>query len=311
MDTGVLLSDRKDKSVLMRLCHTEKKLSLTEKKTRIFLPKEQKILHFPSLRTCAVRTKGAESKMDRPKRFRSPKGTPSQINLHKATPLKNSVPRWGRIYQLCLISLAIAGCGSNTFKLEGLISDDFNNPVSGALVTVKMQRAVEGEDLLPPFESSSKEDGAYQVGNLQLGEYQISVVHSDYESSKPRAELLTQTQVLNLKLHNRLSLQGTVFEPDGKTPVFEAPVRITRSSSEIESYLTDANGKFTVSNLKRNDEITIKVFKGSSLSASEVMRILEESPTATLKEVTSLTPEFDPKLKGPSRRVLLLPLPLY
>jgi len=209
---------------------------------------------------------------------------------------------WTRdlFFLFSLLTLVVAGCGSNTLKLEGLISDDFDNPVSGALVTIKMQRAVEGADLLPPFESSSKENGTYQIGNLQLGEYQISVVHSDYESSKPRAELLTQTQVLNLKLHNRLSLQGTVFEPDGKTPVFEAPVRITRSSSKIESYLTDANGKFTVSNLKRNDKITIKVFKGSSLSASEIMQILEESPTAilTLKEVTSLTPEFDPKLKG-------------
>ena len=31
------LSDSKDKSVLMRLCHTEKKLSLTEKKREFFL----------------------------------------------------------------------------------------------------------------------------------------------------------------------------------------------------------------------------------------------------------------------------------
>jgi len=202
-----------------------------------------------------------------------------------------------------LLLLVIAGCGSNMLKLEGLVSDDFDNPVSGALVTVKMQRAAEGEDLLPPFESSSKEDGVYQIGNLQLGEYQISVVHSDYASSEPRAELLTQTQVLNLKLHNRLSLQGTVFEPDGKTPVFEAPVRITRSGSKIESYLTDANGKFTVSNLQRNDKITIKVFKGISLSASEVIQILEESPTAIfiLEDIRSLATEPNPKLKEQPR----------
>ena len=183
---------------------------------------------------------------------------------------------WGTGLFLFLLVL-ITGCGSNTLKLEGLVSDNFGNPVNGAVIKATMLRSTDGEAPLPPMTSTSQESGLYRIDNLQLGNYSIFVVHPDYESPEPRSELLTETQVLDFELHNRLSLQGTVLEADGQTPVDEAEIRITAGSGSELKYdkKTGTNGEFTVSNLKQNDKISIKVFKGSNLSAAEDITISE------------------------------------
>ena len=223
------------------------------------------------------------------------------FNLTGRLPTLNVIPATA----ICLWFLVlVCGCGGNALKLEGFVSDNFGNPVDGAVIEATMLSSADGELPRPPMTSTSQESGSYRIDNLQLGNYQISVAHPNYGSPEPRSELLTETLVMDLELHNKLSLQGTVFETDRQTPAYEAEVRITGDDNSRLEYdkKTDANGKFTVSNLKLNDQISIKIFKGSDFSTAADVTItkVKQKVALNLKEITSQKAKIDSRLKVPT-----------
>ncbi len=112
------------------------------------------------------------------------------------------------IIVLILISVLI-GCASapeNFFpeNLAGIIFDNYNNPVTGALVTVNSDKTF-----------TSDIDGRFIIADLDAGKYHISITKAGFETIETDIDFLDPKQVMYLKMSS-LSFFKSEIEADIK-----------------------------------------------------------------------------------------------
>ncbi len=109
---------------------------------------------------------------------------------------------------LILISV-LTGCASapkNFFpaNLAGIIFDNYNNPVTGALVTVNSDK-----------EYTSDIDGRFIIPDLDSGKYHVSITKAGFETIETDIDFFDPKQVMYLKMSS-LSFLKSAIEADIK-----------------------------------------------------------------------------------------------
>ncbi len=126
-------------------------------------------------------------------------------------------------------------------RVFGVVRDGANNPVNGASVTLSSGSVFGGQ-----FVVTTDGAGRYAISNVFVGPFQISARAGQFGGAGSGA-ILQDSQFVtnNLMLSPSASIAGTVFRPDGLTPITNVQVTLrgvglTRNTDTAGQYRFDA-----------------------------------------------------------------------
>lgn len=157
-------------------------------------------------------------------------------------------------YQVAIVGASVTGGSTTTVdvaldplpgSIQGVVTDDeTGDPISGATVNVYF-----GSFLVASRLTDSV--GSYLVGSLPPGNYTLTAIAKDYQSSSQGVFVFTGiSTIANFSLEPLPgSLSGTVEDANTTDPIPGALVIALKDQVLLGASLTDANGKYAISDL--------------------------------------------------------------
>lgn len=191
-----------------------------------------------------------------------------------------------------------------TSSLEGKVSDERGQPVTGAVVLAGRKTSAEDNHAIdhgPVLIGSSNASGAYAIAGLEPGNYQVEA----WAQSRPRTildpvEVGAEPRVLDIALEPGTTLEGLVVD-DAGLAVAEAEVFARDGNRVIASVRTDGNGRWRLGGLPVR-ELTLVArapdHEDPNESEAQVVRPGEAPKVLVLTRLSSLSGSAVDSLTG-------------
>jgi hypothetical protein len=166
-----------------------------------------------------------------------------------------------------------------------IISAGEKTPVVGAKITLPSTK----------YETISKGDGAFEIGQLPSGAREFLVTAAGYSDQRVVAEVSSSapTQIGEVRLASKLAISGTVINAIDERPINNATVIIVGTDVKVTS---DSSGRFQL------DGVPNRLLKVQTIAEGFFDDLQEIDPSASDFTVRSV---LSPKLRADELRIVL------